>query len=71
MAVGILIKIGDFKGESKHRTYMEHIEVLGWSWALSNNGTMDQEGGGRSGKANVHDLAEFKRVAGLKLENWA
>ena len=38
MAVDMFIKIGDVKGESKDKTHKEEIDVLAWSWGVSNSG---------------------------------
>lgn len=62
MAVDMFIKIGDFKGESNDKAKKEWIDVLAWSWGLSNSGTTHQGGGGGSGKANVQDLSFTKYV---------
>ena len=60
MAVDMFMKIGDFKGESVDKTHKENIDVLAWSWGLSNSGTTHAGGGGGSGKANVQDLSFTK-----------
>ena len=38
------------------------IDVLSWSWGLSQSGTMHTGGGGGSGKVNVQDLTLTKWV---------
>lgn len=62
MAVDMFIKIGDIKGESEDKTHKEKIDVLAWSWGMSNSGTTHQGGGGGSGKANVQDISLTKYV---------
>lgn len=62
MAVDMFIKIGDYKGESNDKTKAEWIDVLAWSWGLSNSGTTHQGGGGGGGKASVQDLSFTKYV---------
>ena len=62
MAVDMFMKIGDFKGESEDKVHKEKIDVLAWSWGLSNSGTTHSGGGGVSGKANVQDLSFTKYV---------
>lgn len=62
MAVDMFIKVGDFKGESNDKKHAEWIDVLAWSWGLSNSGTTHQGGGGGAGKANVQDLSFTKYV---------
>ena len=39
MAVDMFIKIGDIKGESRDKTHKEEIDVLAWSWGMSNSGS--------------------------------
>src|SRR5712692_11221584 len=62
MAVDMFIKIGDIKGESVDHAHKEEIDVLSWSWGLSQQGTMHQGGGGGAGKVNVQDLSFTKFV---------
>ncbi|MGV8719825.1 type VI secretion system receptor/chaperone Hcp, partial [Pseudomonas aeruginosa] len=49
MAVDMFIKIGDVKGESKDKTHAEEIDVLAWSWGMSQSGSMHMGGGGGAG----------------------
>ena len=60
MAVDMFMKIGDIKGESTDKKHPDQIDVLAWSWGISNSGTTHQGGGGGSGKANVQDLSFTK-----------
>ena len=60
MAVDMFIKIGDIKGESTDKKHDKEIDVLSWSWGISNNGTTHQGSGGGSGKASVQDLTFTK-----------
>lgn len=62
MAVDMFIKIDGVKGESKDSTHKEEIDVLAWSWGLSNSGTFHMGGGGGAGKCNVQDLSFTKYV---------
>lgn len=62
MAVDMFIKIGDIKGESVDSKHKESIDVLAWSWGLSNSGTTHSGGGGGSGKVNVQDLSLTKYI---------
>ncbi len=62
MAVDMFIKIGDIKGESKDDAHGGEIDVLAWSWGLSQSGSMHAGGGGGSGKVNVQDLSLTKWV---------
>lgn len=60
MAMDMFIKIGDIKGESTDKKHGGEIDVLAWSWGISNSGTTHQGGGGGAGKANVQDLSFTK-----------
>ena len=62
MAMDMFIKIEGIKGESKDAKHKEEIDVLAWSWGVSNSGSMHVGGGGGSGKANVQDLSFTKYV---------
>jgi type VI secretion system secreted protein Hcp len=63
MAMDMFIKFeGDIKGESKGKGYTDAIDVLAWSWGISNSGTMHMGGGGGAGKSNVQDLSFTKYI---------
>ena len=62
MAVDMFIKIGDIKGESKDKAHKDEIDVLAWSWGMSQSGTTHSGGGGGAGKVNVQDLSFTKYV---------
>jgi type VI secretion system secreted protein Hcp len=57
MASDIFAKIGDIKGESLDDKHKDEIEVLSFSWGVTNGGTMAAGGGGGEGKAAFHDLS--------------
>ena len=60
MAVDMFIQIGDIKGESKDKTHKGKIDVLSWSWGISNSGSAHVGGGAGAGKCNVQDLSFTK-----------
>lgn len=62
MAVDMFMKIEGVEGESVDKVHGKEIDVLAWSWGMSNSGTMHQGGGGGAGKANVQDLSFTKYV---------
>lgn len=62
MAVDMYIKIGDLKGESSDKVHKEEIDVLAWSWGMSNSGSAHMGGGQGAGKANVQDLSFTKFI---------
>jgi len=61
-ATDMFIKIGDIKGESIDVKHRDEIDVLAWSWGMSNSGTTHSGGGGGAGKANVQDFSFTKYV---------
>jgi type VI secretion system secreted protein Hcp len=64
MAVDMFMKFaGDvYKGESRDKVHAGEIDVLAWSWGVSNSGTAHTGGGAGAGKANVQDLSFTKYV---------
>ena len=56
MASDIFAKIGDIKGESQDDKHKGEVEVLSWSWGVSQSGTMAFGGGGGEGKASFNDF---------------
>jgi type VI secretion system secreted protein Hcp len=62
MATDMLIKIGTFDGESIDPDHKKWIDVLAWSWGLSNSGSAHVAGGAGTGKANVQDLSFTKYI---------
>jgi type VI secretion system secreted protein Hcp len=57
MAVDIFLKVDGVKGESKDKTHKDEIDVLSWSWGMSQSGTFHSGGGGGAGKVAVQDLS--------------
>ena len=57
MASDIFAKIGDIKGESLDSKHKGEVEVLSWSWGVSQSGTLSHGGGGGAGKATFHDFS--------------
>jgi type VI secretion system secreted protein Hcp len=62
MAVDMFLKLDDVKGESKDSKHKEEIDVLAWSWGLSQSGSAHQGGGGGAGKVAVQDISLTKHV---------
>jgi type VI secretion system secreted protein Hcp len=62
MAVDILLKIEGVDGESLIQDHEGEIDVLAWSWGLSQTGTMHSGGGAGAGKVNVQDISFTKYV---------
>jgi type VI secretion system secreted protein Hcp len=57
MASDIFLKLGDIKGESLDDKHKDEIEVLSFSWGVTNSGAMSSGVGGGAGKATFHDLS--------------
>jgi type VI secretion system secreted protein Hcp len=62
MAVDILLKLDTVKGESQIAEYEHEIDILSWSWGMTQSGTMHIGGGGGAGKVSVQDLSVTKYV---------
>ena len=56
MASDIFAKIGDIKGESQDSKHKDEIEVLSYSWGVTNSAKIEAGGGG-AGKATFTDLS--------------
>jgi type VI secretion system secreted protein Hcp len=56
MASDIFAKIGVIKGESLDVKHKDEIEVLSWSWGVTQSGSVTHGAGGGAGKATFHDL---------------
>ena len=57
MASDIFAKIGDIKGESFDDKHKDEIEVLSFSWGVTNAGVVSPGGGAGAGKATFQDLS--------------
>jgi type VI secretion system secreted protein Hcp len=62
MAVDMFMKVGDLKGESKDDKHEGEIDVLAWSWGMSQSGTTHLGTGGGAGKVSVQDLSFTKYI---------
>jgi type VI secretion system secreted protein Hcp len=58
-AIDMFMEAGNIKGESKDQQFPQAIEVLAWSWGMSQSGTV---GGAGAGKANFQDLSFTKYI---------
>jgi len=58
----MFIKLDGITGESKDGEHEGEIDVLAWSWGMSQSGTAHMGGGGGSGKVSVQDLSFTKYV---------
>lgn len=62
MAVDMFLRIGTLKGESRDKVHKEKIDILAWSWGVSNSGSAHTGGGAGAGKCNVQDISVTKFV---------
>ncbi len=62
MAVDIILKIEGVDGESVIQDHEDEIDVLAWSWGMSQSGSMHVGGGAGSGKVNIQDVSLTKYV---------
>lgn len=62
MAMDMFIKISGLEGESRDKTHAKEIDVLAWSWGMSNSGSAHMGGGAGSGKVNVQDISLTKYI---------
>ena len=65
MALDMFMKMSNgISGESKDKDKgtVGDIDVLAWSWGVSQSGTFHAGGGGGAGKANVQDLSFTKWI---------
>jgi type VI secretion system secreted protein Hcp len=62
MAMDMFIKIGALKGESRDKSHKDEIDILAWSWGLSNSGNAHVGGGAGAGKVNVQDISFTKYI---------
>ncbi len=64
MALDMFLKIATVDGEThdKAKAATKEIDILAWSWGVSNSGTTHVGGGGGAGKANFQDISVTKYV---------
>src|SRR5215469_13888573 len=65
MAVDMFLELPEpIKGETIDKEYKSKnaIDILAWSFGMSNSGTFHQGSGGGAGKANVQDISVTKYV---------
>jgi type VI secretion system secreted protein Hcp len=62
MAVEMFLKLAGCDGESIASGHENEIELLGWNWGVTNQGSSSMGGGSGTGKASFHDLSITKYV---------
>ena len=60
----LVINDGEIEGETQDDVYLSKggIDVLAWSWGVSQSGSFHLGGGGGAGKANFQDITVTKFV---------
>ena len=62
-AVDMFLDIeGEITGESQDSVHKDEIDVLAWSWGLSQSGSFHVRGGGGAGKASFQDISITKWI---------
>jgi type VI secretion system secreted protein Hcp len=62
VASDIFAKLGDIKGESLDDKHKDQIEVLSWSWGVSNPPHAPAGGGAGAGRATFQDLSFTHKI---------
>lgn len=62
MASNIHLKVDGIDGESADDKHSKEIDILAWSWGMSQTGTFHVGSGGGAGKVNIQDLSFTKYV---------
>jgi type VI secretion system secreted protein Hcp len=58
----MFLELEGVKGESVDKTHKGKIDILSWSWGLSNSGTFHHGSGGGAGKASFNDISITKFI---------
>jgi type VI secretion system secreted protein Hcp len=61
-AADFFLKIDGIQGESEDKTHKDEIQILSFSWGVSNSGSGAFGSGSGSGKASVSDISLQKYV---------
>lgn len=62
MAVDMFLKFEKIKGEAQDKKHTGEIDVLAWSWGMSQSGNTHTGPGGGAGKVNVQDISITKYI---------
>ncbi|HYP13120.1 MAG TPA: type VI secretion system tube protein Hcp, partial [Bryobacteraceae bacterium] len=62
MAVDVFLKVKGIEGESADSKHPNEIDVLSYSWGVSQTGTASYGGGMGAGKANFGDFNFMMRM---------
>ena len=62
MASDMYLKVGDVKGESVDAKHKDEIDIISWSWGISQSGTFHSGSGGGSGRSKFQDISVTKYI---------
>jgi type VI secretion system secreted protein Hcp len=64
MAVDMFLELDGVKGETGDKAFKSKnaMDILAWSWGLSNSGTFHSGTGGGAGKASFQDISVTKYI---------
>lgn len=62
MAVDMFLELDKIKGESRDAKHKDEIDVLSWSWGVSQSGSTHVGTGSGVGKANFQDISITKYI---------
>lgn len=68
MADDMFLKIEPLEGESQDAVHRREIDVLAWSWSMSQSATSHVSGGAGAGRLSVQDLSVTKYVDNASTE---
>ena len=60
MAVDMFLKIDGVNGEAQDSKHKNEIDILSWSWGMTQSGTTHMGSGAGAGKVDVHDIMVTK-----------
>jgi type VI secretion system secreted protein Hcp len=60
--VDMFLQLDALEGESADKDYKDYMELLNWSWSLSNTGSFHTATGGGTGKGICNDITITKLV---------
>ena len=63
MAISIFAKVGTIAGESRDARHQDEIDVLSWSWGVSQSGTTAHGAGGGAGAGAGAGKATFRELS--------
>lgn len=62
MAVDMFLKLKGIDGEARDSKRAKQIDILAWSWGMSQSGTTHTGSGGGAGKVSVQDISCTKWI---------